>query len=167
MKWRSRNLGNYFGFQSFKSAQIESRDGEKLVQSMADDIRAMMELKISAVKRIVEAAENMAFDKQSEPVPEDYQFYNSKEMDEPYDDISVTTTVEPEFALENWIIRPPTKSAHLQLNAHFYNIPVNTNFSSVHVPTNVYAWGRCFIIFVILCINIRITIYFVFIQRMK
>ncbi|KAI8438775.1 hypothetical protein MSG28_011164 [Choristoneura fumiferana] len=115
---------------SFKSAQIESRDGEKLVQSMADDIRAMMELKISAVKRIVEAAENMAFDKQSEPVPEDYQFYNSKEMDEPYDDVSITTTAEPDFTLENWIVRPPTKSAHLQLNAHFYNIPVNTNFSS-------------------------------------
>ncbi|XP_073958456.1 voltage-dependent calcium channel subunit straightjacket isoform X3 [Choristoneura fumiferana] len=126
---------------SFKSAQIESRDGEKLVQSMADDIRAMMELKISAVKRIVEAAENMAFDKQSEPVPEDYQFYNSKEMDEPYDDVSITTTAEPDFTLENWIVRPPTKSAHLQLNAHFYNIPVNTNFSSVHVPTNVYAWA--------------------------
>ncbi|XP_061709139.1 voltage-dependent calcium channel subunit alpha-2/delta-3 isoform X2 [Cydia pomonella] len=127
--------------ESFKSAQIESRDGEKLVQSMADDIRAMMELKVSAVKRIVEAAENMAFDKQSEPVPEDYQFYNSKEMDEPYDEVSITTTAEPDFNLENWIVRPPTKSAHLQLNAHFYNIPVNTNFSSVHVPTNVYAWA--------------------------
>ncbi|KAI8438776.1 hypothetical protein MSG28_011164 [Choristoneura fumiferana] len=126
---------------SFKSAQIESRDGEKLVQSMADDIRAMMELKISAVKRIVEAAENMAFDKQSEPVPEDYQFYNSKEMDEPYDDVSITTTAEPDFTLENWIVRPPTKSAHLQLNAHFYNIPVNTNFSTMKWradPVDIY-----------------------------
>ncbi|XP_072941852.1 voltage-dependent calcium channel subunit alpha-2/delta-3 isoform X14 [Epargyreus clarus] len=126
---------------SFKSAQIESRDGEKLVQSMADDIRAMMELKISAVKRIVEAAENMAFDKQNEPVPEDYQFYNSKEMEEPYEEAAIRTTAEPEFNLENWIVRPPTKSAHLQLNPHFSNIPVNINFSSVHVPTNVYAWA--------------------------
>ncbi|XP_037866881.2 voltage-dependent calcium channel subunit alpha-2/delta-3 isoform X1 [Bombyx mori] len=126
---------------SFKSAQIEVRDGEKLVQNMADDIRAMMELKISAVKRIVEAAENMAFDKQNEPVPEDFQFYNSKEMDEPYDDVSLTTTPEPEFNVDNWIVRPPTKSAHLQANPHFSNIPVNANFSSVHVPTNVYAWA--------------------------
>ncbi|XP_049879858.1 voltage-dependent calcium channel subunit alpha-2/delta-3 isoform X3 [Pectinophora gossypiella] len=126
---------------SFKSAQIESRDGEKLVQSMSDDIRAMMELKVSAVKRIVEAAENMAFDKQNEPVPEDFQFYNSKEMDEPYDDISITTTAEPDFSLENWIPRPPTRSAHIAQNAHFWNIPVNTNFSSVHVPSNVYAWA--------------------------
>ncbi|KAJ0182369.1 hypothetical protein K1T71_001738 [Dendrolimus kikuchii] len=126
---------------SFKSAQIEARDGEKLVQNMADDIRAMMELKISAVKRIVEAAENMAFDKQNEPVPEDFQFYNSKEMEEPYDEVSITTTAEPEFNLESWIVRPPTKNAHLQQNPHFSNIPVNTNFSSVHVPTNVYAWA--------------------------
>lgn len=102
----------------------------------------MMELKISAVKRIVEAAENMAFDKQNEQVPEDFQFYNSKEMDEPYDEVSITTTAEPEFNLENWIARPPTKSAHVQINSHFSNIPVNVNFSSVHVPTNVYAWGE-------------------------
>lgn len=101
----------------------------------------MMELKISAVKRIVEAAENMAFDKQNEIVPEDYQFYNSKEMEDPYDDMSLTTTPEPEFTMENWIIRPPSKPAHVQQNPHFSYIPVNTNFSSVHVPTNVYAWG--------------------------
>lgn len=109
---------------------------------MADDIHAMMELKVSAVKRIVEAAENMAFDKQNEPVPEDFQFYNSKEMDEPYDDGAITTTAEPDFSLENWILRPPTRSAHMQPNAHFDDIPVNTNFSSVHVPSNVYAWGK-------------------------
>lgn len=111
---------------------------------MADDIRAMMELKISAVKRIVEAAENMAFDKQNEVVPEDFQFYNSKEMEEPYDELTmITTTPEPDFNLENWIVRPPSKSAHMAQNPHFSNIPVNINFTSVHVPTNVYAWGKC------------------------
>lgn len=109
---------------------------------MADDIRAMMELKVSAVKRIVEAAENMAFDKQNEPVPDDFQFFNSKEMDEPYDEVSITTTAEPELSVEHWIERPPTKAIHLQVNAHFHNIPVNINYSSVHVPTNVYAWGK-------------------------
>lgn len=112
------------------------------MQSMADDIRAMMELKVSAVKRIVEAAENMAFDKQNEPVPEDYQFFNSKEMEEPWDEDTVSTTTEQDFNLENWIVRPASKNIHLQQNPHFSNIPVNTNFSSVHVPTNVYAWGK-------------------------
>ncbi|XP_045527355.1 voltage-dependent calcium channel subunit alpha-2/delta-3 isoform X3 [Pieris brassicae] len=125
---------------SWKSAQIESRDGEKLVQSVADDIRAMMELKISAVKRIVEAAENMAFDKQDDPVPEDFQFFNSKEMEDLLDD-SITTTPEPEFNMENWIVRPPSKNVRLHQNPHFSNIPVNINFTSVHVPTNVYAWA--------------------------
>lgn len=112
---------------------------------MSDDIRAMMELKISAVKRIVEAAENMAFDKQNEPVPEDFQFYNSKEMEEPYDENTITTTPEPEFVFENWVVRPPTKNAHMQNNPHFSDIPVNINFSSVHIPTNVYAWGKTFL----------------------
>lgn len=111
------------------------------MQSMADDIRAMMELKISAVKRIVEAAENMAFDKQNEPVPEDFQFYNSKDMEEPFDEM-FTTTTESELVFENWVVRPPSKNAHMQQNPHFSNIPVNINFSSVHIPTNVYAWGK-------------------------
>lgn len=102
----------------------------------------MMELKISAVKRIVEAAENMAFDKQNEPVPEDFQFFNSKEMEDLYDDMSLTTTPEPDFSMENWIARPASKNMHLHQNHHFSHIPVNTNFSSVHVPTNVYAWGK-------------------------
>lgn len=112
---------------------------------MSDDIRAMMELKISAVKRIVEAAENMAFDKQNEPVPEDFQFFNSKEMDEPYDEFAITTTPEPEFVFENWVVRPPTKNTHMHNNPHFSDIPVNINISSVHIPTNVYAWGKIFI----------------------
>lgn len=126
---------------SFKSAQIESRDGEKLVQSMSDDIRAMMELKISSVKRIVEAAENMAFDKQNEPVPEDFQFFNSKEMEEPFDENAVTTTTEADFAAENYISRPPSRNGHMAPNPHFSDIQVNINFSSVHIPTNVYAWA--------------------------
>lgn len=112
---------------------------------MSDDIHAMMELKVSAVKRIVEAAENMAFDKQSDPVPEDFQFFNSKEMEEPWDEDTVSTTTEQDFNLENWIVRPPSKNLHLSPNPHFSHIPVNTNSSSVHVPTNVYAWGELFL----------------------
>lgn len=141
-KTKFENMTMDIVFQSFKSAQVESRDGEKLVQSMADDIHSMMELKISAVKRIVEAAENMAFDKQNEPVPDDFQFFNSKEMEEPLVEFAeTTTTVEPEFVIENIIARPPTKNVHLVPNSHFSDIPVNVNFSSIHVPTNVYSWG--------------------------
>ncbi len=32
----------------------------------------------------------------------------------------------------------------LEGNAHFSGIPVNTSFSSVHVPTNVFDGGRVF-----------------------
>lgn len=40
------------------------------------------------------------------------------------------------------------KNRHLYLSlklnndTHFYNLPVNTNHSSVHVPTNVYDKGK-------------------------
>lgn len=39
--------------------------------------------------------------------------------------------------------KPPVNKRELPLicNRHFYNIPVNTNYSAVHVPSNVYE--RC------------------------
>lgn len=40
----------YFLFQSFKEAKVVSREGLKLVQDIAQDIKNMMELKISAVR---------------------------------------------------------------------------------------------------------------------
>ena len=37
----------------------------------------------------------------------------------------------------------------LESNKHFSGIPVNANYSSVHVPTNVYDGGK-----LIICINV-------------
>lgn len=38
----------------------------------------------------------------------------------------------------NVIVKNIFREIELISDSHFYNIPVNTNFSSIHIPTNVY-----------------------------
>ncbi|XP_073994494.1 voltage-dependent calcium channel subunit straightjacket isoform X3 [Rhodnius prolixus] len=108
---------------SFKDAKVEPREGLKLVQDIAREIKNMMELKVSAVRRIMDTAENAAMASQDEGnVPLDYQYYNAKTME---------VTVKG--------VDPPNSSRLLLTpNSNFFNIAINTNVSAVHVPTNVY-----------------------------
>jgi len=51
-------------------------------------------------------------------------------------------------------------------NSHFYNIPVNTSFSSVHVPTNVFDGGEYFFNSLKLVPRYKGYIYIFFLQRL-
>ncbi|XP_037905987.1 voltage-dependent calcium channel subunit alpha-2/delta-3 isoform X5 [Hermetia illucens] len=123
--------------ESFKEAEVVSRVGAKIVEDMANDIKVMMDLKISAVRRIMDTAENTAMSHQNEEVDKYFEYYNSKDMIEPGE----TPPTEPPRDLEEMgvprIVLPP-KEIVLTPNAQFFNIPVNTSVSSVHVPTNVF-----------------------------
>ncbi|XP_071635813.1 voltage-dependent calcium channel subunit straightjacket isoform X2 [Temnothorax longispinosus] len=93
---------------SYKSADITPRDGSALVREIAKDIKAMMELKISAIKRIMDVAETSAQSSPDVDPPETYEFINTK---------NITIDLE--------------KSLH-------FGGDVNLDMSAVHVPTNVY-----------------------------
>lgn len=71
----------------------------------------------------MDAAENTAISSQDEAL-ENFEYYNAKclTMDEdPCTNESLKADVTP--------------------NPHFWNLEVNTSFSAVHVPTNVYDRG--------------------------
>lgn len=66
----------------------------------------------------MDTAENSAMASQMQESRTDYQYYNAKTLD-----------------------RNDSNQLELKENSHFFNIKVNTSYSAVHVPTNVY--DRC------------------------
>lgn len=111
---------------------------------MVTEIESMFDSKIGAVRRIMDAAENLAKsnDKEGE-CHENITYFDSKEMLEPG---QTTTTPAPkkfdDRSLDPPNIEPPRLS--LGKNRNFINTCVNTTLSSVHVPTNVYARGKSY-----------------------
>ncbi|XP_011334434.1 voltage-dependent calcium channel subunit alpha-2/delta-3 isoform X3 [Ooceraea biroi] len=65
---------------SYKSSEVTvtPRDGSALVQEIANDIKGMMESKISAIKRIMDVAETSAESSPDEDPPKSYSFSNVK-----------------------------------------------------------------------------------------
>ncbi|XP_017890137.1 voltage-dependent calcium channel subunit alpha-2/delta-3 isoform X2 [Ceratina calcarata] len=94
--------------ESYKQATVKPRDGNALVHEIAKDIKAMMESKISAIKRIMDVAETSALSAPDVDPPKNYNFTNAK-----------NNTIE------------------VRHSNHFGG-QVNLTMSAVHVPTNVY-----------------------------
>ncbi|XP_025988589.1 voltage-dependent calcium channel subunit alpha-2/delta-3 isoform X3 [Solenopsis invicta] len=94
--------------ESYKTAEVTPRDGNALVHEIAKDIKAMMESKISAIRRIMDVAETSALSSADVDPPADYNFVDAKDG-----------------------------PINLEYNSHFGG-PVNLSMSAVHVPTNVY-----------------------------
>ncbi|EDS45842.1 dihydropyridine-sensitive l-type calcium channel [Culex quinquefasciatus] len=122
---------------SFKQAQVVSKNGQKIVEEMAKDLKYMMDAKVSAVKRIMDTAENTAISYDEEPVNQSFQYYNAKEMIEPGEIITTPIPMIDEDPADITTPIPP-KEIVLTKKKHFFNEAVNTSVSSVHVPTNVY-----------------------------
>ncbi|XP_076657366.1 voltage-dependent calcium channel subunit straightjacket isoform X3 [Halictus rubicundus] len=94
--------------ESYKQAEVKPRDGNALVHEIAKDIRAMMESKISAIKRIMDVAETSALSAPDADPPKTFLFINAK-----------NNTID------------------VKHSRHFGG-EVNLSLSAVHVPTNVY-----------------------------
>ncbi|XP_034237810.1 voltage-dependent calcium channel subunit alpha-2/delta-3 isoform X4 [Thrips palmi] len=129
--------------ESYKAATVEPREGGKLLDEIAQDIENMMLLKISAVKRIMDAAQEMAMSAPDEVV-NDFPYFNAKQLVNPGSVGETENGNGNGFVYGNGFYgEPPSLSERpqemlLTPNKHFSNIPVNTSLSAVHVPTNVY-----------------------------
>jgi len=136
-----------------EGAKIEEIDGFEMVKRMAANVETMMQHKIDAIKRIMELAENLALDHDYEkdlgkrlkmpPQKGGYHYINAKKLnlESPEDEeelppfekyLSVDRNDDdPRFAVGYSRLK-------LEANKYFSGIPVNTNMSVVHVPTNVF-----------------------------
>merc|ERR1711962_1555239 len=109
-----------------------------------------MQHKIDAIKRIMELAENIALDHKYDKTRGErlksgrYTYYNAKKLNVLKDDDEESGGNEYDRYLSQYgdqndpYYMPGYSRMVLTANKHFSGIPVNTSYSSVHVPTNVF-----------------------------
>ncbi|XP_076637215.1 ca[2+] channel Muscle-specific alpha2/delta subunit isoform X1 [Colletes latitarsis] len=113
------------------NTRVEDKSGDKLVSIISENVGRMLRRKMDAVTCI-----RMEAEKSSENWIDDddgnFTYVSGK-----YSPVvnQKETPVLPENMEKNSGIY---REMELKPDSHFYNIPVNTSFSSVHIPTNVY-----------------------------
>ncbi|CAG9759535.1 unnamed protein product [Ceutorhynchus assimilis] len=115
---------------AFLNAKVGEKDPTELLTEIKENILRMMDRKMDAIRCIQQEAEEVA--ENFEYVPDmPFKYYSSR--------WSSIEGAEP-AKLGKALKRNRNMYSNLKLNndTHFYNLPVNTSHSSVHVPTNVY-----------------------------
>ncbi|KAH8279880.1 hypothetical protein KR054_009426 [Drosophila jambulina] len=117
------------------NARVELKNGTELIKSITANVGKMLARKTDAVRCIQERAElvNENFEFNRTYALQNYSYYSSK-----YSTFNGNSseTLEPNEAEFAWMYTP----MELNPDTHFYNTPVDTEHSSVHVPSNV--WDR-------------------------
>ena len=145
----ANDLSSAQGYDENGNIFVEKIDGLTMVRKMAIEVQIMMQHKIDAIKRIMELAENIALDHKydkdrGERLKEGmYTYYNAKKLNILEEDDDGTGDEYSRFLSqyrdkEDQYYAPGYSRMMLTANKHFSGIPVNTSFSSVHVPTNVF-----------------------------
>ncbi|XP_060654964.1 LOW QUALITY PROTEIN: voltage-dependent calcium channel subunit alpha-2/delta-3 [Drosophila nasuta] len=128
--------------ENFKQegAKVVPRQGGAIVESMAKEVEMMMDLKVSAVRRIMDTAENTALSHQNDLADKMFSYYNAKEMAEPGEPTPPPPTTPPDMddQIGEPLIYVPPKVLVLEPRPEFHNTSVNFSVSSVHVPVNVF-----------------------------
>uniref|UniRef100_G1K855 Calcium voltage-gated channel auxiliary subunit alpha2delta 4 n=1 Tax=Anolis carolinensis TaxID=28377 RepID=G1K855_ANOCA len=102
--------------------KIEEVDGLELVKKFSEEMESMLRRKVEAVERLVEAAEDADLYHEFNASLE-FDYYNAvliNQRDEKGDYVELG---------DEFILEP---------NEHFNNLLVNTTFSDIQLPTNVY-----------------------------
>ncbi|CAB3365530.1 Hypothetical predicted protein [Cloeon dipterum] len=135
-------------------ASIKKRDGETLVSEIKQNIEEMVQEKMDAVKCIMKWAEEESYVPtvrwedlilEEEEDGDMFRYRSSKFSPLGDEEEFPQPTPEPPLNYTTGIAHYRKKvplvyyqPLELEPDPHFFNIPVNTSFSTVHVPTNVF-----------------------------
>lgn len=120
------------------NARVETKNGSELMDYIANNVGRMLRRKMDAIRCIVNEAEQAAEQfEANETERENFQYYSSR-----YSPIA-GQNIDPEQLWPPGIYdnRKTYKVMSFYQDTHFYNLSVNTSYSSVHVPSNVYDHG--------------------------
>lgn len=112
---------------------MELKNGTELIKYVTANVGRMLARKMDAVRCILEKAEHTydEFEFNRTYGLEEFQYYNSK-----YSLLNgkPSEKLPPSFRSHDYMYL----NFSLNPDTHFYNISVDTQHSSVHVPSNVY-----------------------------
>ncbi|KAF7991534.1 hypothetical protein HCN44_008905 [Aphidius gifuensis] len=127
------------------NARVEDKSGTELIEIISESVGRMLRRKMDAVRCILKVAEDAA---------EKWDLNDDNDNNVKNNNINNLTYVSSKYSpvvdkngqikIQPKIPEKMKSNAHIYRNmtlnedSHFYNIPVNTNYSSVHIPTNVY-----------------------------
>ncbi|XP_076283345.1 ca[2+] channel Muscle-specific alpha2/delta subunit isoform X1 [Lasioglossum baleicum] len=120
-------------FSKYKAmnTRVEDKSGEELVSIISENVGRMLRRKMDAVTCIRAKAEESAENWLPEENDGNFTYVSGK-----YSPVVKQKAPKlPENMEKNYEVY---REIELTPDSHFYNIPVNTSFSSVHIPTNVY-----------------------------
>lgn len=117
--------------EKYKSmnTRVEDKSGEELVSIISENVGRMLRRKMDAVTCIRIAAEAAAEDWDESHADGNFSYVSGKCS--PVNGNSM----EDDQCVKNMSVY---REMELIADSHFYNIPVNTSYSSVHIPTNVF-----------------------------
>ncbi|XP_072764587.1 ca[2+] channel Muscle-specific alpha2/delta subunit isoform X2 [Anoplolepis gracilipes] len=118
--------------EKYKSmnTRVEDKSGEELVSIISENVGRMLRRKMDAVTCIRIAAEATAEDWDESLVDGNFSYVSSK-----CSLVNDNSTKDKQCKKRKAGVY---REMELIADSHFYNIPVNTSYSSVHVPTNVF-----------------------------
>ena len=137
------------GYDGHSELGVEEIDGFQMIKRMAAEVQVMMQHKIDAIKRIMELAENIALDHKYDKdmghrlKAGGFSYNNAKKLNVLDDEDDgggdeFTRYLSQYRDKDDEHYRIGCSRMVLTANKHFSGIPVNTSFSTVHVPTNVF-----------------------------
>ncbi|XP_012164247.2 voltage-dependent calcium channel subunit alpha-2/delta-3 isoform X1 [Bombus terrestris] len=112
------------------NTRVENKSGEELVNIISENVGRMLRRKMDAVTCIRMAAEEHAENWENDEEEGNFTYVSGK-----YSPVNAELPKVPSNMEKNI---DAYRKMLLTADSHFYNIPVNTSFSSVHIPTNVY-----------------------------
>ncbi|XP_031786318.1 voltage-dependent calcium channel subunit alpha-2/delta-3 isoform X1 [Nasonia vitripennis] len=115
-----------------KGVRVVDKSGDEIIRNISENVGRMLSRKMDAVKCLFKEAERLS---------EEYDgnftrmYYSAK-----YSNATVEGNLKTSNVPENMQDGADKIYQHMYLepDTHFNNISVNTSFSSVHIPTNVY-----------------------------
>ncbi|KAL0134742.1 hypothetical protein PUN28_001483 [Cardiocondyla obscurior] len=118
--------------EKYKSmnVRVENKSGEDLVNIISENVGRMLRRKMDAVTCIRLAAEEAAENWDPSFADGNFSYISSK----------CSSVIGHDSAKKESCKRDGNVYRDMELisDSHFYNIPVNTSYSSVHIPTDVY-----------------------------